>query len=242
MNVTPKLSTSSLVIQSVKDLITSGELKPGSRLPIENVLAAQLGVSRGMLREGIRALAAMGIVETRQGDGTYVTSLEPALLTAPMAFIVDTQQPGSAAQLLAVRRVLETEAVDGAASRIDAAALAEATAVLDGVDALLADESADQAELALHADVAFHRIIARASGNPVLEALIDAIASRTLRARMWRAHYDQGSIAEAQMEHRNILDALRRGNPEAARIRMAVHLLGIEQYIEAHKSDASRVQ
>lgn len=229
----PKPSTTSVVIESIKEMITRGELKAGMRLPIENDLAASLGVSRGMLREGIRALAAMGIVETRQGDGTYVTSLEPDQLIAPMAFMVDIQGADGATDLLAVRRALETEAASRAARLVTDEELDAAAAVLDGVDQLM--ESDDQAakEKALEADVAFHRIVAKASGNAVLEALIDAISSRTVHARMWRVIVERDSISTAQHEHRLILDELRRRDPDAARARMAVHLLGVEEFIDS---------
>src|SRR3990170_7751164 len=84
-------SQTDVVVESIKGMITRGELSAGSRLPIERDLAVNLGVSRGSLREGVRALAMMGVLETRQGDGTYVTSLDANLLLAPMTFMVDLQ-------------------------------------------------------------------------------------------------------------------------------------------------------
>ena len=72
-------------------MITTGRLRPGSRLPVEKDLAVELGVSRGSLREGVRALALMGVLETRQGDGTYVTALDPSSLLAPLSVLVDLQ-------------------------------------------------------------------------------------------------------------------------------------------------------
>ena len=91
-----------------------------------------LGVSRGSLREGVRALAIMGVLDTRQGDGTYVTSLDSELLLAPMAFLVDLQSPEHRLDLHAVRRVLESEAAARAALRISPEELAAAAAILDG--------------------------------------------------------------------------------------------------------------
>src|SRR5918994_2109476 len=99
------------MIDGIKGMLTRGELQPGSRLPVEKDLAAQLGVSRGSLREGVRALATLGVLETRQGDGTYVTSLDPGMLLSPLTFLADLQQPAHAADLLAVRRGLESESV-----------------------------------------------------------------------------------------------------------------------------------
>jgi DNA-binding FadR family transcriptional regulator len=79
------------VVNGIKHMILAGKLRPGERLPVERELAEALGVSRGPLREGIRALSILGIVNTRQGDGTYVTSLDVSRLLAPMGFVVDLQ-------------------------------------------------------------------------------------------------------------------------------------------------------
>src|SRR5690606_28107285 len=87
------------VVDGIKRMILDGELGPGDRLPVEKDLAEALGVSRGSLREGVRALSILGIVDTRQGDGTYVTSLDPGRLLSPMGFVVDLQGDGSALPL-----------------------------------------------------------------------------------------------------------------------------------------------
>ena len=227
-------SQTDVVIEGIKSMITSGQLTPGSRLPVEKELGEQLSVSRGPLREGVRALAIMGVLETRQGDGTYVTSLHPNLLLAPMGFMVDLQTPANSAHLQSVRRVLETEAAGRAATRITDEQLARAAVVLDGVESLVQDDEVDH-EKALEADLAFHQIIAQASGNPALEALIDALASRTLRARMWRSILDVGATRATQREHRAILAELLAHDADRARIRMSNHLLGVEEFIDTHQ-------
>ena len=231
-------SQTDVVIEGVKRMITDRELRPGSRLPIEKDLAEALGVSRGSLREGVRALAMMGVLDTRQGDGTYVTSLDPNLLLAPMGFMVDLQTPANSAHLQSVRRVLEAEAAGRAALLITDDQLSDATAILDGVDPLLAatNDTLDH-NAVMEADIAFHRVIATASGNPALEALIDALASRTLRARLWRAISDGGAVLETQAEHRAILRELTSHDPERARIRMSNHLLGVEEFMDTHPTD-----
>jgi DNA-binding transcriptional MocR family regulator len=85
----PIPSQTDVVVGGIKSMIIRGRLGPGARLPREKDLALELNVSRGPLREGVRALCLMGVLETRQGDGTYVTSLDASLLLAPMAFLVD---------------------------------------------------------------------------------------------------------------------------------------------------------
>jgi DNA-binding FadR family transcriptional regulator len=230
-------SQTDVVIDGVKRMLTSGELEPGSRLPIEKDLAAQLGVSRGSLREGVRALAALGVLETRQGDGTYVTSLDPGTLLSPLGFLADLHQPAHIADMLAVRRVLETESVALAATRVTDDDLSELDRVLGVVDAILENEPDMDLEAFIHADTEFHRLIARSSGNRPLAAIIDTLVGRTFRARLWRAISHRGSVRETQAEHRAILDELIRHDPERARIRMATHLLGVEQFSAAHADE-----
>lgn len=233
----PTRSQTDVVIDGIKGMLTRGELQPGSRLPIERDLAALLGVSRGSLREGVRALATLGVLETRQGDGTYVTALDPAALLSPLSFLADLQQPAHAADLLAVRRVLEAESVTLAATRLSDEALANLDAILGRVDKALENEAEMDLEEFIQADSDFHHAIAVASGNPPLAALIDALVGRTFRARLWRAISHRGSVRETQGEHRAILDELVRRDPGRARIRMSTHLLGVEQFSAAHAGE-----
>jgi DNA-binding FadR family transcriptional regulator len=201
---------------------------------VEKELAALLGVSRGSLREGVRALVALGVLETRQGDGTYVTSLDPRRLLSPLGFLADLQQPAHAADLLAVRRTLEAESVALAATRLTDDDLSRLSEVLEVVDDILEGGPEMNLEAFIDADTEFHRIIARASGNPPLAAVIDALVGRTFRARLWRAISQHGAVQLAQAEHRAILRELVRRDPERARVRMEVHLLGVEEYSAAH--------
>jgi GntR family transcriptional repressor for pyruvate dehydrogenase complex len=223
-------SQTEVVVDGIKNMITSGVLSAGARLPVEKVLAEELRVSRGSLREGVRALVLMGVLETRQGDGTYVTALDPAMLLGPLAVLVDLQRPGNMVDLMTVRRVLEVEAAGKAALRISAAELLEAGEILTRMAAMIGRETVDH-QAVMEADVAFHRVIARASGNPTLSALIEGLASRTVRARTWRALHEEGVESRTHAEHEAILSALAARDPDAARLRMGVHLLAVEQYL-----------
>ena len=230
-------SQTDVVIDAITGMLRAGQLRPGARLPVEKELAAQLGVSRGSLREGVRALATLGVLETRQGDGTYVTALDPRHLLSPLGFLAELQQPAHAAELLAVRRVLETESVALAATRLDDDDLAQLETVLASVDALLAAGTELDLEAFIEADTRFHSLIAQASGNGSLAALIESLVGRTFRARLWRAISHRGSVVETQAEHRAILAELVRRDPERARIRMSVHLLGVEQFSADHADE-----
>ena len=105
-------------IEKIKGMIVSGALRPGDRLPKESELAAELGLSRNSLREAVRALSLIRILDVRQGDGTYVTSLDPQLLLEAMSFVVDFHRDDTVLEFLAVRRILEPAATAMAASRI----------------------------------------------------------------------------------------------------------------------------
>src|SRR5580658_9482981 len=107
-------------IEKIKAMITSGALRAGDRLPREADLAADLGLSRNSLREAVRALALVNILDIRRGDGTYVTSLEPRLLLEALSFIVDFHRDDTLLEFLRVRRILEPAATAMAAERITA--------------------------------------------------------------------------------------------------------------------------
>lgn len=230
-------SQADVVIDGIKDMLARGELVPGSRLPVEKDLADQLGVSRTPLREGVRALAALGVLETRQGAGTYVTSLDPRSLLSPLSFLAELQQPGHVEELFALRRMLETESVALAAARVTESDLAELDRVLAVVDEILVNEPDMDLEAVITADSEFHRLIAQASGNRPLAAIIDTLGGRTARARLWRAISNRGSVREAQAEHRAILDDLAHHDAERARIRMAAHLLAVERFSAEHAEE-----
>ena len=119
-------------------MIASGELRAGDRLPIEKDLAARWGVSRGSLREAVRSLAALGVLETRQGDGTYVTQLDPGSLLRPLEFWADLQEVSQSVELLAVRRVLETESAGLAAVRLTDEELSRLEGILTGIEEAMA--------------------------------------------------------------------------------------------------------
>jgi len=94
-------------IDKIKAMIVSGELRPGDRLPREAALAERLGLSRNSLREAVRALALIRVLDVRQGDGTFVTSLEPSLLLDALSFVVDFHRDDTVLQFLEVRRILD---------------------------------------------------------------------------------------------------------------------------------------
>jgi len=220
-------------IGQIKAMILSGRLAPGSRLPPEQELSAELGLSRNSLREAVKALEVVRVLDVRRGDGTYVTSLEPRLLLEATAFVVDLQSNSAMLELTEVRRILEPAATSMAASRIDAATLAE---LRDSLEAVEKDTSIE--DLVEH-DLQFHQGIAGASGNAYLAGLIDSLSSQTSRARVWRGIADEGAVDRTVAEHRGIYQALARGDAQLASALMLTHVSGVERWLRQAKDEIS---
>jgi len=212
-------------IEKIKSMIVSGTLRAGDRLPREADLAADLGLSRSSLREAVKALSLMNILDVRRGDGTYVTSLQPPLLLEALSFIVDFHRDGTVLEFLEVRRILEPEAAAMAAGRISAAEVAGLRGLLDslGPDPEVEDLVAN--------DLEFHRRIVACSGNSVLSSLLESMSGPTTRARVWRGLTQAGARARTLAEHRAILEALAAHQPEVARSWATVHIAGVEQWL-----------
>ncbi|MEU6330081.1 FadR/GntR family transcriptional regulator [Streptomyces sp. NPDC047049] len=214
-------------IEKIKGMIVSGALRPGDRLPKESELAAELGLSRNSLREAVRALSLIRILDVRQGDGTYVTSLDPQLLLEAMSFVVDFHRDDTVLEFLAVRRILEPAATAMAAGRIG---LEELNALEDRLNALGPSPSVEDL---VAGDLEFHRQIVAASGNSVLCSLLDGLSGPTTRARIWRGLTQKDAVARTLTEHRAILGALRDRDAEAARAWATVHIASVEQWLRA---------
>jgi DNA-binding FadR family transcriptional regulator len=212
-------------IDRIKQMITSGELAPGDRLPKEADLAERLGLSRNSLREAVRALALINVLDVRQGDGTYVTSLQPHLLLEAMSFVVDFHRDDTVLQFLEVRRVLEPAATAMAAMNMSDEDVKELRAILD---ALPDDPSVE--ELVAN-DLRFHQHIAAGSGNPVLCSLIDSLSGPTTRARVWRGLTQEGALDDTREQHVMICDAIAARRPEVARAWATVHVAGVEEWL-----------
>jgi GntR family transcriptional regulator, transcriptional repressor for pyruvate dehydrogenase complex len=214
-------------IEKIKGMIVTGALRPGDRLPKEADLASDLGLSRNSLREAVKALSLINILDVRQGDGTYVTSLEPPLLLEALNFIVDFHQDNTVLEFLAVRRILEPAAAAMAATRVSDQEIESLRGLIDG----LGDVSDIDIDKLVANDLEFHRRISSASGNSVLCSLLDTLSAPTARARVWRGLTQEGAAVRTIAEHKAILDALAARDPEAARSWATVHIASVEQWL-----------
>ncbi|MFE8017889.1 FadR/GntR family transcriptional regulator [Streptomyces antibioticus] len=220
-------------IEKIKAMIVAGELAPGERLPKEDVLAGQLGLSRNTLREAVRALTAMHILVTRQGDGTYVTSLEPHYLLETLAFASDVSHGETALQLLQVRRLLEPQVTGLAATQLVDADFDELHDILDR-----ARDAATVEEFVAH-DIAFHLRIAEAVNNPFLSMLLKVLSTRTQRVRIVRGSRTQQAVQHAHREHEGILRALENRDVTLAVSAATVHIAAVEEWLAESLRDSS---
>jgi DNA-binding FadR family transcriptional regulator len=221
----PKGTVTQRAIERIKAMIAEGSLEPGRRLPTERELAASLGISRSSMREAIRALTVLGVLEARHGSGIYVTGLRAADLLETFGVVADLSQGERLVELLEVRRVLESTATALAAARITPEHLAEVEEHLAAMDAT------DDPDRILAHDLAFHRAIAVAAGNETMAAILEGLSTRTFRARVWRGYQEEGAIARTRREHAAIHRALAARDPEAARAAAAAHVSEVEQWL-----------
>jgi DNA-binding FadR family transcriptional regulator len=205
--------------EHLRELVSSGALQPGDKLPSERELASRLGVSRPTLREAVRGLVIMGLLETRHGAGTFVVR------TAPLdgdAFTVTIDLQGAPIQeLFEIRLLLEPSVTERATARITDAELAELREGLERMEATVADAQA----FAL-IDAEFHRMVHVAARSATMLSLLDGIADLSLRGRTISTVHASVRRRTLQ-EHRAILEALEDRDPVLAREAMAAHLMHI---------------
>ncbi|MFC4945979.1 FadR/GntR family transcriptional regulator [Pseudonocardia sp. GCM10023141] len=214
-------------IEKIKAMIVSGELAPGARLPREADLAERLGLSRNSLREAVKALSLIRVLDVRQGDGTYVTSLDPDLLLDAMSFVVDFHRDDTVLEFFEVRRILEPAATAMAALTMTDEQIAGLRAVLAELD------PEPDVEALVANDLEFHRRVAAGSGNTVLCSLIDGLSGPTTRARIWRGLTQEGAVARTIEQHGAICDAIAARQPELARSWATIHVAGVEEWLRS---------
>ena len=220
--VVPRSTLPEEVANRLLTLIRERELRPGTKLPAERSLAGMMDVSRPVVREALRALSLMRVVDIRQGDGTYVTSLEPRQLIAHLDFVF-AKDSVALAQLLEARRVVEVGNARLAAFRITESEIA-ALGDLVGSLAGCIDDPDRFSEL----DIALHEAVCAAADNFLLAQFMNIVSTlgKVSRERTGGLR----TVREAALrDHRRILDALRAHDPDAAQRAMLEHLDHVEQ-------------
>jgi len=216
-DATPHSQLTMQVVEHVRSLIAKGEVKPGDRLPPERELARKLKISRSSLRAGIGFLSAMGVLKSRHGAGTFVSSGPPALDSSSLS-VLGALHGFLPWQMFEARLVLESSVAALAAERATDEHVAELAEEVAEMYASLSDPQ----EYLIH-DVRFHRTIARAAGNPILGALMETITANLYEYRSKTVQNAQDLKESAEM-HREIYRAIRSHNPALARQTMEKHL------------------
>jgi GntR family transcriptional regulator, transcriptional repressor for pyruvate dehydrogenase complex len=208
------------VVSHVRELIEQGALKPGDRLPAERDLAIQIGVSRPTIRAGLRTLAAMGVVRSRHGSGTYIPDGPPALNTDALSFLA-ALHGFTREEMYEARRILEVGAAELAAER---ATSDQVATLAEEVASLFA--SMQDPEVFLVHDINFHRGVAAASGNPIVASLVEMVSALYYEQRRdTAARASDRDLRDAAQMHRRIYQAIRARDGETAGRAMHDHLL-----------------
>jgi len=213
-------STAEEIVVRLRDMIHGGELNAGDRLPPERDLAKLLGVSRPTLRAGIRSLTTVGILQARQGAGTFVAERgdSPTLDSSPLKML-SALHGFTSDEMFEARLALEMSITGLAAERATSEQMTLLAEEITGMYASLDSP----AQYLLH-DMKFHQTIAAASGNRILTSLMNMVATILFDARSKTVHRAV-DLKESAEQHHNIYRALRERDPEAASQAMRDHLL-----------------
>lgn len=225
-------------VADIKKMIVAGELRPGDRLPREQDLAEQLGLSRATLREAVSALSVMKVIDVRHGDGMFITSLSPEVLLEPLNFVVDLHRDDSILHFLQLRSFVEPECTALAARRIEPDDLARLKDLVDEADRLVGSEKVDH-ELLMANDLAFHALVNAAAQNPVASAILAATSEVTVGARVRRSMTERGAELYTTADHRAIYEAIADGDPRRALLRAASHIERTEDWFRRHPSESA---
>jgi len=227
-------TSSEEVIAQLREMIHRGELKPGDRLPPERDLAKLLGVSRPTLRAGIRSLSAVGVLQSKQGAGTFVVKTEgpPSLDSNPLRLMASLHGFTSG-EMFEARQSLEMAIAGLATERATSEHIATMSEEIASMYASL-----DDPEQFLVHDMRFHQTVAAASRNRILTSLMNMVATILFDVRRKTVKRARDLKESAEM-HRQIYRAIRERNREAASNAMRDHLMLAQKAQESEEADNS---
>ncbi|WP_396624602.1 FadR/GntR family transcriptional regulator [Luteitalea sp.] len=215
-------SAAETIVEHVRELLERGALRPGDRLPPERSLALQTGVSRSSVRVGLRALATMGIIQSRHGSGTYIADGPPMLESDSLHFLA-ALHGFTRDEMFEARRLIEVSVAGLAATRATGEQVA---AMAEEVTSMFA--SLDDAQAFLRHDIRFHQAVAAACGNPILTSLVEMLSQVFYERRRETVERARNFRDNAEM-HRRIYMAIRHRDPVAAREAMTQHLTASDE-------------
>ena len=229
------------VVEHVRDLITSGQLKPGDKLPPERELAEMMNVSRPTIREACKILSAMGFLRIRQGQGVFVADQSERLDNLASFLFLETD---TIHELFEVRKMIETESAARAAQRGTPEFLEQIYRfTCDCYDRVVVhpqfatDE--EREKFLSDSDQQFHLMVAEAAGNEVVVRIMTNMIDLLRLSRM-RSMKIPGRVEQSLKEHMSIAEALKAKNARLARSRMTDHLAGVEKALLKELEDRSK--
>lgn len=214
------------IVAKVKEMIADNRLKSGEKLPGERELAEVFQVSRSSVREALRSLETHGYLESRQGDGTYIARQPVDSLVSPLASVILTEKDGQM-ELFEMRRMIEPHVAYLAAERATPEEIDMMEEALE-----LQEEEIAQGETGTEIDKTFHYLMAKATKNKVFIRIADSIMDLLAESRD-RYLQVEGRPEKSIARHRQLLEAIKEGNPERAAEIMREHLVDIENSLFA---------
>lgn len=219
------------VAEQIQQLIVQGGLKPGDRLPSERVLGEQIGVSRTVIREAIKALQERGLIKAIDGSGHYVSKMKPEIVAQSISLFMKVHKHAFR-DLLEVRKSLEVEIAGLAADRANNEEIKELVDVLKEMRRRLPKihSSIEDMEEFVQADLLFHQILAQASKNSLLPLLLTPVTDLLLEFSR-KASTVSGAGESAVNFHQDILECVRKKDSLRCREVMHEHMSNAEQYL-----------
>ncbi len=217
------------IAQSILDMIREQKLRPGDRLPPERELAAMMQVSRPPLREALRALTIMHVIENRRRLGTFITSLEPRAMVENISFILSLDVP-TLVSVIEARKIIEPGLAANAARKITPEQLVELEACV-----LRSEEMVGNPQEFINCDQEIHRRIADAAQNNILSVFLNSIHHVSMYSRRKTTEIPEVP-ARTLEDHRRLLKAIKDHDPDYASKIMMEHLEFVENRLVAQES------
>lgn len=228
------VAASRIAMEEIRSRISSGRYPRNSKLPREIELAAEIGVSRGALREAIRALELTGVLRTKHGSGTYVTALNPSDLLGQLTHGDGFLGLESAVELAEFRRIVEPAGTALAAER----ATAEQAAVVRRLYEEM--ETVDDPVMYARLDSQFHQAILAASGNAFMVGVSTGLTNGGAWRSMWKAVTRDSVPYRTRREHENLVRALETHDRELALATAHSHISEAQAHIAERVSTGAQ--
>lgn len=224
------------VAETLHELIRTGQIKPGDKLDSVQQLAENFQVGRSAIREALSALKAMGLIEMKQGEGTFVRSFEAKQVTFPLSTAI-LMNKEDITHLLEVRKIVETGTASSAARNRTEEDLKAMEFVLEEMKFAQGD-----GELGEKSDFKFHLALSAAAHNPLLSGLVDQIAELMFKTqketrRLW-LFSKQTTSENLYEQHVAIYNAIVEQDEERARNAMFSHLDNVEKILEKYYQES----